>query len=158
MGKSLLLVAACALFGAGGGAVWAGERIVGTNSYIAAEELFPVDYGVYWRQDNNGTFSVSEGPLENGFVRCIGAGFNIASIGSGEGICIFTTGDLAAKEDTFTWEWRMVGVGQNEWKVIGATGKYAGMRGSGTARTNTASEFRAQRMRVTEWEGEIDLP
>ena len=158
MRKSLPLAAAYAVLVAGSGGVLAGERIVGTNSYVAAEEFFHVDYGVYWRQDNSGTFAVTEGPLEHGFVRCIGAGFNIASIGSGEGICIFTTGDFSTNEDTFTWEWRMVGVGQNEWKVIGATGKYAGMRGSGTARTNTESEFRAQRMRVTEWEGEIELP
>ncbi|MAM63052.1 hypothetical protein [Maritimibacter sp. UBA3975] len=136
----------------------AGERIAGTNSYIVKEDRWPIDYGTYWRQDNGGTFSVTEGPLEDGFVQCIGAGFGTAGGSRGEGICVFTTGDFAQSIDTFTWEWTIVSTAQNAWKVIGATGKYAGMRGSGTARTRIGSEFRAKRFRITDWEGEIEMP
>ena len=52
---------------------FAGERIAGTNSYVLNQEEFSAGAAVYWMQDNQGTYSVTEGPLEPGFVRCIGA-------------------------------------------------------------------------------------
>lgn len=133
--------------------VFAGERIAGTNSYVLNEEIWSLQTMNYWRQDNYGTFTVTEGPIDPGFVQCIGAGFGEARGVRGEGICIFGIG-----EDTFTWAWQANPGEPNTWQVIDATGKYKGMRGEGTAISRIASEFMARQHRVTSWQGEITLP
>lgn len=131
----------------------AGERISGVNSYVQNLESWHAGDLTYWRQDNNGVYEVKEGPLDPGFVRCIGAGFSGPTGVKGEGICIF-----GEDNDTFTWSWRTHPGGPNTWKVIDATGKYKGMTGSGVSRSRVASEFQALQHRVTDWEGEIELP
>lgn len=131
----------------------AGERVAGTNSYVLKQDTWQLNTGTYWRQENNGTFDVTEGPIDSGFVQCIGAGFGSANGPNGTGICVFGFG-----EDTFTWSWKTNGVSPNTWLVVGATGKYQGMTGHGTARTRVESKHRAMIHRVTDWEGEVTLP
>lgn len=131
----------------------AGERVAGTNSYVIHQQNWHAGDMTYWRLDNAGTFDVSAGPLTPGFVRCIGAGFGSARGVTGEGICIFGKDD-----DTFTWHWEAHRDGPNTWEVIDATGKYRGMTGSGRAITRVESEKLKIQHRVTDWEGEIDLP
>jgi len=130
-----------------------GERISGENSYVLNEERFHFDTGTYWRQDNDGSFSVTEGPIDPGYVRCLGAGFGGASESTGGGLCIFGEG-----KDTFTWRWEVHFGAPNTWTVVGATGKYLGMQGQGIAKSQIGSEFFAMAHRITEWEGEITLP
>jgi len=134
------------------GSAFAGERISGTNHYVLHEEIWPAPNMTYWRQDNIGTFSVKEGPLDPGFVRCIGAGFGGPTGVRGEGICIFGSGD-----DTFTWAWRRHKEGPNTWQVIDATGKYEGMTGRGKAFTRATSQGLKLPHRITDWEGEIEV-
>lgn len=132
---------------------FAGERVAGTNSYVLNEERFHAGNLTYWRQDNNGVYEVTEGPIRPGFVRCIGAGFGGPAGVTGDGVCIYGEG-----EDTFTWRWEAHAGAPNTWEVVGSTGAYAGMKGSGTATSRIASEFTALQHRVTDWEGEITLP
>ena len=101
----------------------AGERVSATNFYVLNQEEFIAGGDVFWMQDNVGTFTVSEGPIEDGFVRCGGSGF-----------------------------------GENKWRIIDATGKYAGMRGRGTTKTRVKSKFLKLRHRESDWNGEISLP
>lgn len=130
----------------------AGERISGTNSYVRKEQTWQLNNSAYWQQENYGTFSVDEGPIGDGFVECIGAGFGDATGVRGEGICIFETQD-----GSFTWTWQAIPGEFNQWQVAAGTGKFKGMTGSGTARTRVQSEFTALQHRITTWEGEIVL-
>lgn len=127
----------------------AGERVSATNYYVLNQEDFNVGGDTFWMQDNVGTFTVSEGPIEAGFVRCVGSGFGLR----GGGICIY-----GKSLDTFTMKWDIVGFGENKWHIIDATGKYAGMRGRGTTKTRLKSKFLKLRHRVSDWVGEIELP
>ena len=130
-----------------------GERISGTNTYVIHQDTWNMPNLTYWRQDNIGTFSVKEGPLDPGFVRCIGAGFGGPTGVSGGGICIFGSGD-----DTFTWSWERHKSGPNTWKVVDATGKYSGMTGKGTSRTRADSQHLKMPQRISDWTGEIEMP
>ena len=130
----------------------AGERISGTNTYVRKEQTWPIENGVYWQQENFGTFTVAEGPIEPGFVECLGAGFGMANGIKGEGICIFEN-----DEGTFTWTWQAIPGELTQWQVAGGTGKYKGMTGSGTAASRIQSEFTALQQRMTSWQGEIEL-
>lgn len=131
----------------------AGEKITGTNSYILNQNTWAAGSFVFWNQDNQGTFEVSSGPIDEGPVRCIGSGFSDINGTRGEGICIYGYG-----ADTFTWAWQAHHEGPNTWQVIGSTGKYIGMTGEGTAHTVVDSIYRALPHRVTSWEGIIDIP
>jgi len=133
--------------------VLAGERVSGENSYARKEQNWQLNNSVYWQQTNVGTFTVTEGPLDPGFVDCLGAGFGRAEGVRGEGICIFENA-----EGSFTWTWQAIPGALNQWQVAAATGKYKGMTGSGTAKSRIQSEFTAMQHRVTTWEGEIELP
>jgi len=127
----------------------AGDRVSATNFYVLNQEDINVGGVVFWQQDNAGTFKVSEGAIEAGFVRCLGSGFDF----DGGGICIYGTGP-----DTFTMRWKVTGFGMNRWHIIDATGKYAGMRGHGTTKTRVKSKFLKLKHRVSDWVGEIELP
>jgi hypothetical protein len=131
----------------------AGEQIAGKNSYILNQNTWAAGSSVFWNQDNQGTFEVSSGPIDDGPVRCIGSGFSDINGSRGEGICIYGYG-----ADTFTWAWQAHQEGPNTWQVIGSTGKYIGMTGEGTATTIVDSIYRSIPHRVTSWEGVIDLP
>ena len=139
--KSFLMC--CAALSMASSAI-AGERVSATNFYVVKEEQIPAGNGsVFWTADNVGTFTVEEGPIEPGFARCIGSGFGGPGGIEGDGICIYGEG-----EDTFTMKWQ----------IVTATGKYAGMTGSGTTRTRRDSKFLKLAHRISDWEGKIDLP
>jgi hypothetical protein len=133
--------------------VCAEERIAGSNAYILNEQRWPAGTGVFWMQDNQGMFNVTEGSLKPGPVRCVGSGFSDHTGTKGEGICVF-----GWAEDTFTWAWQAHPDGPNTWQVVGATGIYKGMTGSGKAFTKIDHLYRAIPHRETAWSGVIEMP
>lgn len=117
----------------------AGERVSATNYYVVNQELFEAGNSVwFWTEDNVGSFTVNEGPLESGFSRRVGSGFSGPSGAgvTGEGICIYGEG-----EDTFTMTWKVESFGKNNWIIVEGTGKYFGISGNGTTKTRVASNF-----------------
>ena len=52
----------------------AGERVSATNFYVVKQERFNAGHQVFWTEDNVGSFTVSEGPIDPGFARCVGSG------------------------------------------------------------------------------------
>lgn len=149
--KTLLVY--CAALSVASSAI-AGERVSATNFYVVKQEQIPAGGGgVFWTEDNVGTFSVEEGPIDPGFARCIGSGFGGPGGVEGDGICIFGEGD-----DTFTMRWEVVAFGSNTWRIVAATGKYTGMTGTGTTKTRVDSKFLKLPHRISDWEGEVVLP
>ena len=148
---SLILFALAAPTG-----LFAGERVSATNFYVVNQEIFPAGPNLwFWTEDNAGSYTVTEGPLDPGFARCVGSGFSgVHGAGvSGDGVCIYGEG-----EDTFTMTWKIEGFGKNSWRIVDSTGKYLGMSGSGTTKTRIDSKFLKLPHRVSDWEGEIEFP
>ncbi len=131
----------------------AGERVSATNFYILNQEEFDAGEGIFWIQDNVGTFTVKEGPIAPGYVRCVGSGFGGPGGVTGEGVCVY-----GESLDTFTMKWKVERFGENSWHIVEATGKYAGMTGRGTTKTRVQAKFLKLRHRVSDWFGEIELP
>ena len=152
--RKMVLAALCiAIPGLAG----AGERVVGVNTYVRKVESWPLDTdgmaGSYWRQNNYGSFRMTEGDFAPGLVECIGAGFGLPSGVRGEGICLFDS-----EGDRFTMVWQAVPGQMNTWQIVSGTGRFAGIRGEGTAKSRILSEFTALQQLETTWEGEITLP
>lgn len=147
--RSLLLAAPLVL----PQALSAGEKVSVTNSYVVNYEEIEAGSEVFWKEDNSGTFTVHKGPIESGFVRCVGSGFGGPRGVSGEGVCIY-----GEAEDTFTMRWKVVSFGFNKWQIVASTGKYSGMTGSGYTETHLVSNFLKIPHRVSDWEGEIEVP
>jgi len=131
----------------------AGERVSATNFYVVKQEQFNAGDETFWIEDNVGSYTVSEGPIDPGFARCVGSGFGGPGGVRGGGICVY--GEDA---DTFTMKWKVEGFGVNSWSIVAAAGKYAGMSGKGTTKTRVESKFLKLPHRVSDWEGEIELP
>lgn len=131
----------------------ASEHVSATNFYVVKQELIEAGDDVFWTEDNGGTFTVHEGPIESGFARCVGAGFGGPGGVTGGGVCVYGNG-----EDTFTMRWQVASPGFNTWHIVSSTGKYAGMTGQGTTHTRTNSKFLKMPHRISDWEGEIELP
>ena len=131
----------------------AGERVSVTNFYVVNSEEIPAGVDVFWKEDNFGSYTVHEGPINSGFVRCVGSGFGGPGGVTGGGICVF-----GENEDTFTMKWEVVGFGVNTWRIVSSTGKYSGVTGTGTTKTRVASKFLKLPHRISDWEGEISLP
>ena len=132
----------------------AAEPVSATNFYVVQQETFDVGHGeVFWTEDNAGYFTVSEGFINSGFARCIGSGFGGPSGVRGDGICIY-----GQDADTFTMTWKIISFGVNSWEIVNGTGKYKGMTGKGTTKTRITSEFLKLPHRISDWEGEIELP
>ncbi|MCU9838224.1 hypothetical protein OEZ49_10645 [Ruegeria sp. WL0004] len=131
----------------------ASEKVSATNFYVVKQEQIPAGENVFWKEDNYGTYTIHEGSIDAGFVRCVGSGFGGPGGITGGGVCVY-----GAHEDTFTMRWEVVSFGFNKWQIVSATGKYSGMTGSGTTRTRVASQFMALPHRISDWEGEVNLP
>jgi len=131
----------------------AAEKVSATNYYVVKQEQIPAGEDVFWKEDNYGTYTVDEGPIDPGFVRCVGSGFGGPSGVNGSGVCVY-----GENEDTFTMRWEVVSFGFNKWHIVSSTGKYSGMTGTGTTKTRVASEYLAFPHRISDWEGELTLP
>ena len=131
----------------------AAEKVSVTNYYVVNLEEVPAGEDVFWKEDNYGTYTVDEGPIDAGFVRCVGSGFGGPSGINGGGVCVY-----GVDEDTFTMRWSVVSFGLNQWQIVSSTGKYSGMTGSGTTKTRVASKYLALPHRISDWEGEVTLP
>jgi len=107
----------------------AAEKVSITNFYVVNQEQIPAGEDVFWKEDNYGTYTVEEGPIDPGFVRCVGSGFGEPSGVSGGGVCVY-----GEEADTFTMRWEVVSFGVNNWRIVSSTGKYSGMTGSGTTK------------------------
>ena len=102
--RRFLMIAAIAAAPHG---AFAGERVSATNFYVVKQERFNVGGGeVFWTEDNVGSFTVSKGPIDPGFARCVGSGFGGPAGVSGDGICIYGEG-----ADTFTMKWQIESFG-----------------------------------------------
>lgn len=131
----------------------AGERVSATNFYVVKQERFSAGFEVYWTEDNIGSFTVHEGPIDSGFARCVGSGFGSQTTVTGDGICIY-----GENEDTFTMKWEIIDPGVNRWKIVSGSGKYLGMTGNGTTKTRVDASKLKLPHRVSGWEGEVDVP
>ncbi len=137
------------------GTCFAGERIAGSNAYFLNEQIWNTGKGTgFWMQNNFGTFEVTEGPLDPGPVECHGSGFwtEFGASVTGDGICIYGNG-----QDTFTLRYTSNPGRAATWEIIDATGKYAGMTGSGKSATRQTDEGIKIRIRVTDWVGEVEF-
>lgn len=136
------------------GAVHAQERIELNFIYPLNQEVFRLNDGTYFTQDNRGSFEVVEGPLEDGAVRCIGSGFSGSGGNSVEGICI-----VGEDADTFTLRWSAhPSQISNVWTIVAGTGRFEGATGEGVATTGAALLFRAMPLRETHVVGTIQIP
>lgn len=136
------------------GAVYAQERIELNFIYPLNQEVFQLNDGTYFTQDNRGYFEVIEGPLDDGIVRCIGSGFAGSGGNSVDGICII--GDDA---DTFTLSWAVNETQMsNVWTIVAGTGRFEGATGDGVATTGVELLFRAMPLRQSHVVGTIQIP
>ncbi len=132
----------------------AGEKVSGTNTYMLNEKQWPTEHdSVFWTLSNFGTFETTVGPLGSGPVECHGSGFWDHNGAKGEGICIF-----GSDADTFTFAWKAEPGKTSTWKIVRATGKYADITGAGTHVTRKDTAKRIMPVRITDWQGEIELP
>lgn len=131
----------------------AAEKVSVTNYYVVNQEQIPAGEDVFWKEDNFGTYTVHDGPIDSGFVRCVGSGFGGPSGINGGGVCVY-----GEDQDTFTMRWEAVGFGVNNWRIVSSTGKYSGVTGTGTTKTRVASKYLALPHRISDWEGELIMP
>lgn len=128
----------------------AGDKIKGTNFYTEDTQAWETGEGTgYWIWHGKGVEHPTEGPLGTYPIECHGAGFFDNEGSRSEGICMHGAGD-----DTITDHWKTdKGQKVGQWKFLGGTGKYTGIKGEGTY---TPTVLPAGRV-MTEWEGEISL-
>ena len=129
---------------------FAAEKIKGANYMVVdAQSWETSETSGYWMINARGVSSYLEGPFEAGAVECHGAGYWDAEGSWGEGICVHSEGD-----DTRTSSWiRGKGEELGRWEMLGGTGKYAGISGSGTYKPNNLPDGRL----ISEFEGEVTL-
>jgi len=128
----------------------AGEKIRGTNFFVVDDQSWETGDGSgYWIWHGTGVSQVNEGPLETDAIECHGAGFWDKDGSWGEGICVHTAGD-----DTRTAYWKEdKGQEVGQWNYLSGTGKYAGIAGGGTYKSQPLPGGRS----ISEWEGEVTL-
>ena len=108
-----------------------------------------------------GTFEPDVGSIPGGPIECHGAGFWTPEEILGNGICIFGA-DPSRWTVAFKMEERNQFDSQNiekyqrrgTWAVVGGTGRYVGMTGSGSFMTGPV----VNGQKTTKWEGEVKLP
>ena len=128
----------------------AGEKVSGTAFYVEDGQNWETGDGSgYWMWHGKGVSQIHEGPFETNAVECHGAGFWDKDGDWGEGICVDT-----AEDGTRTVYWKQdKGQEVGQWKYLSGTGKYAGITGEGTYKSQPLPGGRS----VTEWEGEVTL-
>ncbi len=128
----------------------AGEKVSGTNFFVVDEQSWETGDGSgYWMWHGKGVSQKHEGPIETNAIECHGAGGWDKEGSWGEGICVATVGDA-----TRTAYWKIdKGQEVSQWKYLSGTGKYAGITGGGTYKSQTLPGARS----LSEWEGEVTL-
>lgn len=128
----------------------AGEKVKGTNFFVVEEQNFATGEETgYWLWHGKGVTRKVEGPVESHAIDCHGAGFWDSDGAWGEGICVHTVGD-----DTFMDHWKnLKGQEGGEFKWMNGTGKFAGISGGGTFKTQQQLSGRL----IVDWEGEMTL-
>ncbi len=142
---------------------FAGELFSGTHTYQpVVEEWNPIPAAGWWNADMVGEYKPMSGPIPASRIECRGVGFWNKSNREANGVCVFG-------EQPDTWMLRYHTTETNrasrtaagykpvgEWTVVGGTGRYKGMTGSGTYLAEWAGvendEYR------TRWEGEVTIP
>lgn len=137
-----------------GFAAAAGERVSGENHASSKERAwrFSNDRS-FWISESYGMAAIREGPLEDEPFECHGSGFSGATYMRGGGVCIF-----GVAPDTYVWKWTAAEGRFNEWEIIDATGKYAGMTGSGVVASRPVANHQPMAQRIHDWSGEIEQP
>jgi hypothetical protein len=149
----------------------AGEKISGTNFFVVdGQEWETGDGSGYWMWHGTGVSRTLEGPGDTNAIECHGAGFWDEEGSWGEGICVETIGEDGAGfwdeegswgegicvetigEDTVTSDWKEEkGQDVGQWNFLSGTGKYAGVTGGGTYKSQSLPGGRS----ISEWEGEV---
>lgn len=141
----------------------AGELFSGTHTYRPDAELWnPIPAAGWWTATMVGEYVAISGPIAAGRIECRGGGYWNKSTREGNGVCVF--GDAPD-----TWMLRYVQIETDragraaagympigEWTVLGGTGRYNDMTGSGTylAEGPVAEDGEYR----TRWEGEVTIP
>ena len=141
----------------------AGELFSGTHTYRPDTEMWnPVPAAGWWTSTMVGEYEPMSGPIPAGRIECRGGGFWNKSVREANGVCVFgeepdvwmlryhaTETDRASRTNA---GYMPVG----EWTVVGGTGRYSGMTGSGTYLAEGAVAD-GEKYR-TRWEGEVTIP
>ncbi len=128
----------------------AGESVSGQNYLVLDNQAWPTgEQSGFYLFNGSGVSNVTNGPTETGAIECHGSGFWSPEGSRGEGICLHGAGD-----DTYTSTYKIgLGASNGQWKILGGTGKYAGISGEGTYIPNPLPGNRA----ISNWQGEITL-
>ena len=143
--------------------VSAGELFSGTHTYRPDTELWnPVPAAGWWTSTMVGEYEPMSGPIPAGRIECRGGGFWNKSVREANGVCVF-----GEQPDVWMLRYRATETDRanrtnagympvGEWTVVGGTGRYSGMTGSGTYLAEGAvAEGEKYR---TRWEGEVTIP
>ena len=128
----------------------AGDKVKGTNFFSWDSQSWETGDGTgYWVMHGKGIEQSTEGPLGTNPIECHGSGFWDQEGSRSEGICIIGAGD-----DTHTSHWKYdKGQEVGQWKYVGGTGKYTGIKGEGTTKYIELPAGRS----MSEWKGEVSL-
>ena len=140
-----------------------GELLSGTHPYRPDYEMWtPVPATTWVTVTMVGEYEPMSGSIPKGRVECRGANFRNKSNREAGGVCVF-----GEAPDVWMLRYRQINTNRasrsnegykpiGEWTVVGGTGRYSGMTGSGTyLAEGIVTEDQKQR---TRWEGEITIP
>lgn len=156
-----LLVAA--LIVAAAAPATAGEMFSGTHTYRPEiQDWSPVPAAGYRSVVMVGDYTPDSGPIPAGRIECRGNNFWNKSVTEADGVCVFGEG-----ADVWMLRYRMTSTDRasqtaeahrriGEWTVVGGTGRYSGITGSGTYLAEGA--VAADQKYLTRWEGEVTIP
>lgn len=141
----------------------AGELFSGTHTYRPNSEIWnPIPAAGSWSSTMVGQYQPKSGPIPASRIECRGGGFWNKSIREANGVCVFGEAPdvwMLRYNATETDRAKRTAAGylpMGEWTVVGGTGRYSGITGSGTYLAEGAvAEDQKHR---TRWEGEVTIP
>lgn len=163
MGATMKPIVLAVLIAATSAPSFSGEFFSGTHTYRPDSEIWnPVPAAGWWTSTMVGEYEPMSGPIPAGRIECRGGGFWNKSIREANGVCVFGTPPdvwMLRYHATETNRAKRTAAGYipvGEWTVVGGTGRYGGMTGSGTYLAEGAvAESGKYR---TRWEGDLTLP